>query len=280
MFSRRSLLKALAAGPVFSLVSYGSRIFSLPTQTGASVPEYSHILLHGLIFLEYQDDHLVITVPDVSQHSYEIGIPDSDHDRKEAPAKPSNLLDWTSSLRGGAIKTFPREIGQFSKSTTGVGDLTTNFRFKLVLPLPIEVIPLRLGRLADFPARATGNVWKSMQKQCGPDLALVTCLRYTGKVDPNWSKTNRCHFYAEPKKCLALEHMNEAFRACQQAFQNPSAFDLQIDPHTDVPPTKPQDPGQPGYLSQSDELCLAELAKDDSCKGPNVANCGQFGINP
>jgi hypothetical protein len=280
MLTRRNLLKALAAGPIFSLAAYGRRIAPLAARDVGSDPGYVHILLHGLIFLEYQGDRLIVLAPDAPMHDYRIGIPDQNEARKTAPAAPDNSLDWASILHGGEVRTFPRSIAQFSKSATGVGDLTTAFRLRLVLPLPVAVVPLRLGRLGDFPAITTGNVWKSMKEQSGPDLALITCLRYEGKMDSKWSKANRCHFYAEPTKCLSLAHMNQAFKASQRVFRNPSAFDLQIDPHTNVPSTQPQDPQQPGYLTQSDELCLAELAKDNSCKGPNVANCGQFGVNP
>jgi hypothetical protein len=282
---RRSLLKTLAISPFFAL---GNRSI-IPVARPFATDIY--LFLHGFFFLEYQGNRLIITAPAVDDHDYKIGQPDKKL-LKDVP--PNTTFDWTGDLTGDdqcSAKAFPKQILQFSKGDTGIGDSTGSFHFKLILPCPLHIYSLRLGKAKDFPGR-DGHVWNSIQKHLTDKIALVTCLQFQGTVDSYWPSSSstpyRCHVYAEPHCKTDLEHTRHALIDCRRLFANPTLFDLDIDVGAMLDPvyaTDPHndDPGLTGF-SASDENNLAEVLQSNEChdkRAVNVANCGQYGIvNP
>lgn len=257
----------------------------------------AYILLHGLFFLEYQGSTLVVTTPTVMDHDCRVGNPEDDARLKPAPQYPNNVFHWeNTTLSGGSAVVFPDELFSFSKNEAGTGDITddaTQFRFRLVLPRPLEIIALRQGDRSDFPAKS-GSVWTSIINHSKSlNLGLVMCLRFRGTFDPQFSTTNRCHFYAESDCPTNLDHTNDAYASAAKMFSK--TFDLKIDPDPNplpprIPPLSPavEDLALGDLQNRDeDEFALFEFfAQDAGIHCPltlsvNVANCGQFGVlNP
>lgn len=254
-----------------------------------------YVLLHGLLFMEYKDDLLYITAPYVPArlaplpplmaHNYRFGNPEDGSNLRKIPQ--NSIFDWRYQLTGDKAKEFPREILQFSKKDAETGDIWDDrmkFAFRLILPAPFEIVPLRKGDRYEFPVYTDRKVWSSIAKHGSPKMALVTCLHYQGESDPSGSNTNRCHFYAECDRLEDVRHTNYAYDNTKTMFTK--GFDLQL--HEDatnlplvsaVPPAL-DDPKLTDLENRDkDEYSLAELPKPATAV--NVANCGQFGVlNP
>jgi hypothetical protein len=164
-----------------------------------SAPDYVNILLHGLFFMDFQTDSLVVSTPDVMGHMVMVGckglISDLTHD-----------VDWSDPqgpLVPGTATSFAGipQIPQFSKNV--VGHLTGPYKARIALPFPDKsnIIPLRLGRLSDFKYRnvGSGGIGDQIIAHCGAngnkDLALITCLRYERNAPPT-GQTLTYSFYA------------------------------------------------------------------------------------
>ena len=281
---RRNLLKTLTIAPFFSLEKSEASAMAPPFATDI------YLFLHGFFFMEFQGNQLIITAPEVGDHDYRIGQPDK---ALLKPVPSNTTLDWTGTLTGDNLCTsrgFAIETLQFSKAITGVGDLKGAFHFRVILPCPFAFYPLRKGPAGEFPGK--GNVWNDIYSRLkgsgSKDIALVTCLKYQGSIDPYWPRSSspyRYHLYAEPDCKLELEHTRHALSESKQLFANSGAFDLDIDVNstlTRVDAKKPDDeyPGTLSGFSTDDEKNLAEVLNASYCaqRAVNVANCGQYGI--
>lgn len=243
-----------------------------------STTDYVNVLLHGLFFMEFQTTNLVITSPNVDMHLYRSII-------NGLPADLPHDMDWVSQnpLRTGLDNSFSnhRQIPQFSKDR--VGRLIGPYRFRLVLPAPDEIIPLRLGKLADFYPVAKSAVGADIKNYCSQsgntDLAVVTCLQYERNAAGSGITTNYS-FYAEHLD-PTMDDVNNAYLQAQQLFENPGRFDLQLDtshaPKCVLPVADPSDD-----ITEQDEYSLLELKVGGPCpkEAASVANCIQFGLVP
>jgi hypothetical protein len=303
---RRDVIKTLALSPL--LVNNSLRAFSSTRSFWQSPPPNQvFILLHGLFFLEYKGNNLVVTAPQVVDHDYQIGTPDNDGSDLQ-PIQGQTSLDFSDPKMGlvgdkAFTRRFPPELLQFSKKETGVGDLTGPFRFRCVLPCPLDIVPLRNGPRSDFRC-VPGGIFLSMNKHPGEQISIVTCLVYTGsiaKIHP--TSTNRCHFYAEPDFATGIEHTNQALAEAKLVFAHWDKFDLQLDTtklspealHT-VPARPPIKDSPRVPLSgdfEEDPLFAIRNPRPNSQGGTtqpgvgssttvaqtvNVANCGQYGV--
>jgi len=248
--------------------------------TATPTPDYVNILLHGLFFMDFQTDGLVISTPDVMGHMIKTGckglISDLTHD-----------VDWVVNnrpLKPGTMRSFSGrpQIFQFAKST--VGYLTGPYKARIALPFPAEIIPLRLGQLSDFKYKnaGSGGIGDQIYQNCNAagknkDIALITCLRYERNVlQPN-GKTITYSFYAE-HLMPSGQDTNDALFSSQVLFEHRAAFDLQIDEKATAPDVNPQD--EPSYaITKEDEYTLLEIqANRAATRGPSVMNCMQFGL--
>jgi hypothetical protein len=257
---------------------------------------YVNILLHGLFFMEFNSSNLIVKAPRIDMHRYFIGnqgflteIPSS-ADPFDLDLSPSS----SSGLQPGSINTFANHLSipQFSKSATGVGDLTSSHRFSIKLPFPADIIPLRIGSLIDFKNAVvtSGTVAKNIINSCGTggndDFSLLTCLRYLKEPSFGSPPVVTHSFYAEhPYFPKTPGELNMTYIQAREMWQNKDEFDLQLTMGTIFPPLSPVcPPVHPGYgISSDDENTLAELLLNSPCsasRGTDVANCVQFGINP
>jgi hypothetical protein len=267
-----------------------------------------YILLHGLFFLEYKpDDLLYVTAPFIPSqtspppplmgHDYRIGNPEDGPSLQKVP--PNAVLYWTGKLKGTPRNDFPDQMLQFHKGEAGTGDISddpTQFAFRLILPSPDNIFPLRKGQRSDLPVIKTGSVWSNITKHfpSEPHMALVTCLQYHGDSEPSGSNTNRCHFYAEGDCPEDVPHANHAYDEAKRIFS--VGFDLKLKQGSGTPTTVPVLPPavEDARLTDlkgrdQDEFSLADFFANASgikcpppshspLEGVNVANCGQFGV--
>jgi hypothetical protein len=254
---------------------------------------YVNILLHGLFFLEFSNNLLTVTAPDISMHKYCMV---SNGFLTEFPQqlKPIDIDLSPTSLSGlqqGMINKFTDHpaIPQFSKQDTKVGDLQSNYRLKIILPQPEDLIPLRLAELSDFQKVAqNGNIAKSVYDSCSQGatntkFSLLTSLRYLKKPAFGSPPTVTIGFYAEHMDIPTIPEMNTTYVEAQAIWQNKANFDIQL--QAIFPPSPSVCPEvHPGYgILPDDENSLAELLNADPCsatKGTDVANCVHYGINP
>ncbi|MBZ5508549.1 MAG: hypothetical protein LAO78_24080 [Acidobacteriia bacterium] len=254
---------------------------------------YVNILLHGLFFMEFANNLLVVTAPDIGMHKYCM-VNNGFLTEFPQKVKPIDIDLGPSSLSGlqkGAVNKFTDypAIPQFSKKDAKVGDLKTNYRLQILLPQPEEIIPLRRAELSDFQKVApNGNIAKRVFDSCSQGgknskFSLLTCLRYTKQPAFGSPPTVTIGFYAEHKDFPKISEMNATYTQAQAIWQTGANFDLQL--QEIFPPSPKVCPEvHPGYgIVPDDENSLAELLLEVPCsskKGTDVANCVQFGVNP
>lgn len=289
--SRRTVLKSTVLGPAFSLVN---SVFEYPQGTSSSTFNdmcWVNILLHGLFFMEFKPqsnaDTLVITAPDIKEHKHCMlhnGL------FMEFPLEKPFQMDLRTQLTDlvpGKIDSFEHypAIPQFSKTQAKVGELVgQNYRLRIVLPLPQEIVPLRCGSLMDFGGAAEGQVKESIMSECGKggnnQFALVTCLRYL-KSHANASPPGSTHsFYAEHMQVPDPQQTNQAYKTAGQLFSHPENFDLRL--RVTPPPSLPRVPRDfhPGFgVSSDDEISLPERWEKPSNALVDVGSCIQLGLH-
>ncbi len=193
---------------------------------GMKKPAEVFLFLHGLMFMEFDKAKQILTVtaPDIHDHDYcFLSLVPEDKLDKKLLRPMFRHLDWTKGeLAPGDQDKFPDTIPQFSAGTTFVGRVTAlGHRFQIVLPVPKEIIPLRISRPTVIELK--GKVGTEIAKK--PTFATVTCLRYNNSGGIH----SKHHFYAEPKDCSgSLEHVNHAFQSSRQLFEMPEKFDLTV----------------------------------------------------
>lgn len=287
--SRRKVIGGIALSPIWSAVSpLLAHSQALPGATQKDIC-WVNILIHGLFLMEFKQNAIEITAPDILDHRYCML---SNGFLTEFPSnKPLRMNFGTTSLAGllpGKIISFEDypAIPQFSKTQTGVGDLVgQKYRLKIELPLPLEILPLRCGSLSDF-SRGTesGRVRDSIISACGKNsndkFAMVTCFRYL-KENTNASPPVATHsFYAEHMLSPDASQTNQAYAATSQLFSNPGNFDLRIkvDQTKPLPPVYPD--FHPGYgISSDDERSLPEIVPKLPGSVVDVGSCIQLGFH-
>jgi hypothetical protein len=263
-----------------------------------------YILLQGLFFFEYKSNPscLYVTTPVVkgtvsTRHDYRYGNPEDKGKLKQIDMH--KVFDWRKDLKGNPdYKSFPSLL-QFSKTEAKTGNITDNcseFAFRLILPRPWMIYPLRKGNRSDFRPNVSKYVWKSINNHSDLSfIPLMTCLEYQGNYEPSGSGTNRCHIYAESDCAEDVADANRAYGQCGKPFFT-GGFDFRLDESFGTPPpVKAKAPAaDDGRLTdlrrrdKADEYGLSEFfakAKRIGCPrhpivSVNVANCGQFGVLP
>ncbi|HLJ91079.1 MAG TPA: hypothetical protein VKZ53_30025 [Candidatus Angelobacter sp.] len=245
---RRQFLKACASLPLFTLAQSGlaqEPHESLTTPCCDSGSMY--IFVHGLIFMEFQPNCLVLTAPQVHNHAYLAGAPavatpgDSGQCTWIAapPGKFSRLphkSDWSQAGYLVPEKNkpdFPPQIMRFSKAQTSVGDLAGPYAFRLVLPFPKNIGVTGMLDRRSFDPNPKSNVGLSIsdhRPKVGP-ICTIIYLEYRRPQDPAQlpfgTQGNKLHLYAESPDPQPQQHMNNALKESRMLFQHSESFDLQ-----------------------------------------------------
>jgi hypothetical protein len=257
------------------------------------MPNSANILLHGLFVLQYQGNKLIAMTPDTPHHQFlfrhqgRLGsdrppLPDP------FPILPKEL-DFTNLPGNTAMPPFPTTLPQFSKTTTGVGDLVgVSYRCRIVFNWPLDIMVLRSGgKLSDYNSVPRSVVGQDIRQHSGPELGLITLLHFE-TTGPSFTTNIFAEHRIPPPK---QSHMNPVLAAAKTLFANGAKFDLQLADGT-APPICPDDvePGHPfpakakAYgVQQNDELSFGEVYDNKDCarpvpEGTDVANCVQFGL--
>lgn len=257
----------------------------------------ANILLHGLFVLQYQGNKLIAMTPNFNHHQFLVrqqGQQGTDHGPfpNPFPQVPQDL-NFTH-LAGNTVKqSFPSSMPQFSKTTTGVGDLfanpglAKNYRCRIEFNLPIDIMILRSrGNLSDYHSDPNSIVGQDIHSKSGPSLGLITLLHYETS-GPSFTTSIFAEHRTPP---FPATMMNPALTAARAMFTNGGGspgFDLQLVdcPTCNVPTICPDNPVPPkaqGFgVQQDDEHSFGEIYDKQNCAKPggtDVANCVQFGL--
>lgn len=245
-----------------------------------SACDWVNILVHGLFFMDFHGDKLILSTPDVMGHMVMGGC------KGLLSELPPNI-DWYSMyrpLKKGQTTSFTQwpQIMQFSKVT--VGQLIGPYKCRIVLPLPETVVPLRKGSLSDFKYQnaGSGGVGDQIYDNCrrngaNDELALITCLRYQRNAPPT-GQTLTYSFYAEHIN-PSPQDTNDALMSSQALFERGSAFNLKMDEDASAPTVNAQDEPQYGINAEDEYTLLEGQVGQPQTRGPNVLNCMQFGLS-
>lgn len=258
---------------------------------------FTCILLHGLFFMTFKNNSLVVTTPKFNGHKFGYR-PQGAGSIGPLPAGAPDI-DWTNvGLKDGGVSTFPPSVLQFSSSVTGTGDLlppgNNNYQFKLTLPRPHEVHSFRISKLGDFSLVAKkkppkGNrkdsVRENIIQSCGSSgtnpIALLVGLVY--ERETTCTLPHVLSFYAEHQmKCADIKanDVNMALAEAKKLFPSQGDFDLEFQDADGISPVCPPDQDVFGVV-KNDELSACELLVNDciTIEGVNPINCAQFGVN-
>jgi hypothetical protein len=277
---RRRFLKNCSLVPFLALPNSSFGSFT-PQATCDDV----FVFLHGLMFMEVDSASrtLTVTAPDIHDHKYLfLSLRQNEKVSKELLQPVFRQLDWTTGELGpGVHDSFPKEIPQFSAAATGIGKTrAVGHRFRLILPIPKEVIPVRVAHLPAIKLK--GKVGEEIAKN--NSFAVVTCLRY-GK---NTGIHSRHHFYAEPSECgkllQELEHTNHAFESAKVLFDMPEKFDLLIEKCDSACCVPPEVPRLTCAFEDKDSYHLCEVYKEAiTCNGLTFTGgplCSAMAVTP
>lgn len=265
--NRRELLKMAALSPLLSVRAFRCQTL-IGTQGAKKAPfkkaanSSANVLLHGLFFMEFQDNDLIVAAPFYDPHRYFY----RDHQNpKSLVCVNADLGDFTDGPGSPLpdVDPFPSEILHFSKSDLGLQpgsnyiDVNKTYGCLLKLPAPKHIVALRCGDYDDFASISiNGNVRSSIDKRCGPRLALITWLYYDSPSSKMNFKTRS--YYAEHcNQVLDPVEVNNTLQAATNVFPT---FDLRVSDlsHKQVDP----DPVTqlPSYIAQDDESDLLEIS--------------------
>jgi CHAT domain-containing protein len=283
--SRRAALTGLAASSLLPLTQSCRSARAYPSYVA-----YVNILLHGMSFMRFMNNQLIVHTPIFDDHKlffatngFLVPVPK----RPEFDLTVSTIKLSTK----GTVQDFKGspQIPQFSMGDVNVGTFTNNYNMRLVLPWPEYIVPLRKAALSDFGNASNrskgGKIAQSVYSSCGAnptnDFALVTCMRYAKSDSFGAAPSTTWMFYAEHDTPPSPDSVNAALRSVDQSsFFSNKAFDLSL--HGDFAPRVCPD-SSPGYgITPEDQNTLFEIAEDIKCPpthGTDVANCVQFGIN-
>jgi len=229
----------------------------------------ANILLHGLFFLQYQGDQLIVLAPYHKKHEFK-----KRPQHQQPPLDPLNDEEAFANLIPHNIKqAFPPSMPQFDKNETGVGDLVPkqkpekNYRCQMVLPWPLDIDVIRTrGRMRDLKPMLTSRVGDNILKYSGPGLGLVTVLHYE-TPDPGF--TISC--FAEHMKPANTNEVNDALKDAGKLFANESKFDLrlrEVNRPIICPDPDPLPPKITRYqIIRDDEHSVGEVYDSKDCAG-------------
>jgi hypothetical protein len=273
--TRRGLIKNIVFASLLPTSAISAGSISC-TATG-----HINIFIHGLFFLEVSRDgknNLVINAP-VSKHVLKGGT------RSDPIVIGTTPINWSTVLEGGSFpgldrgfpKDLPTNILRFSRTDTGVGDMTGTPLAQIILPWPKEFLSIRRGYLKDFvPAastkhtahKAVGDNILTLYSQF-PDLhnrlGVVNGFRYCFNLPfpplPGWTPTINFHFYLDPLHENTIPAVNLALIDAKTLFANGnSEFDLQLDESIGNTTTVLEAEGNlPPEVRSEDELAFDEL---------------------
>lgn len=303
---RRYFLRMVALSPltIRGPQAFAARLFG----STAGPCNCINILLHGFFFMEFQKDDqgkdmLVVASPQVDGHQplYR------DHD-SWLLQPPDPVIDLRGALSPGSRQSFPDRVLCFSRKDISLPrdyfvSLANNYSLLMKLPLPRDIVPLRLGLRADLPLSG-GNVARSIEHASNSEhVALVVRLKYDDISDPFFPSTRS--YYEEHCYFPDIGDVKAALDAARTVFGK--EFDLDIPDLKDAIVDLDNQSDLPDEISPDDEIalsegapCLPSGAKDvkkhqsrrgnhrsknhDSKEGDDrtvePSTCPLFGVNP
>jgi hypothetical protein len=258
MMNRRQLMKLLAASPFF--IPGSRNLFNNAALAFASPCNCVNILLHGLFFLEFQNNILVVVSPDHNGHCYRF----RDHGGPLGPLpSPQPVIDLTTQLDGGnTIPPYPAEMLQYKAADVTARKpyiaLAKHYGLVLKLPYPQHIYTLRTGNGGDFHPDPSTNIYKAMKPSLGARIGTITWLQYGPRLNPGFVTRT---FYAEHGSLnVPYTAVNLAFGAAQNVF---SDFDLLLTADANSIVGR-DDPSQlPTEIHPDDERALAEMTRNN-----------------
>jgi hypothetical protein len=237
-----------------------------------------NILLHGLFFMEANNDKLEIYAPPtVSGHRFEGGSRGNVVDLSSITAaidlSDASVLQGKPKADVSDVRKT-RTILQFSRTPVGAFQTKQTNRL-IILPWPLQFFSIRLGDISGFTFDTSGSavIGNDIKARCGDAknrIGIVTGLTYTadfsGPVLPGEHPTRNIHFYYDPGIGHDVNAVNDDLRHSRDIFTNGPGFDLQMQTNANYPATPLDDPANfpnvPG-ISPEDGLALDEPVKTE-----------------
>lgn len=290
---RRSFVKMLGYGALYGALSCAvEETFTDSLMAECSSSSFVCILLHGLFFMGFKGNNLIVATPTFTPHQFQF--------REQGNALGSlpggQNIDWTSvGLVDNTASTmnFLPNIPQFSSGETGVGEFmpagTTSHKFQLILPRPDEIHGFRECDISKFKDCTEKNhpkpsgltpMRENIISKCGPNFALLTGLVF--RKTAAWKRKSVVSFYAEHRNScdLTKDDLNLALNEGKTLFKTPGNFDLQYSKPPAPTSTCPNECDGFG-VTKDDQLSIEEISLQDCCvpKGANPINCAQYAVN-
>lgn len=255
--TRRALLQSFALAPALQLLN--SNLAHALMSAGPQANTY--ILLHGMFFMAFEGNNLVVATPQHLPHHFQTR--DHGGPLQTLPAGDINL----TSLEGGAVQCFPSDVIQFSASSMQrvkpVLSSATKFQTRITLPFPKAIFAYRTDTADHFLGDPGKNVTQSILSFAGPRLGTITCLEYGPGSNPFVRS-----YYAEHPTRVGSTEVNLAFDAARdQGFCGPG-FDLTILPGYVPDPYRDPDASLPPGVLGDDEASLEEISATTSLYRP------------
>lgn len=268
------------------------------TKTAAGHPSFAptackcvSILLHGLFFLEVQEDTLYAVAPTVTGHK-------GGYFMRNQGMKPLRVsgTQYLKYLKGShPDPTFPEALLRFKKDEIHHPgpffiDSTAldQYELSLILPIPNYIRALRKGDYGKFDPQS-GNVESSIRKNhtSSSEVPLILSLEYD-LTDVGYRVLS---FHAEhPKLIVTKPDVNLAFHEAQSVFP---FFDLQVNSVDPGFVPCDDDEHRPAEVMEDDEKSIYSVLNHLDCVPPGakllkkaskvatsiqVATCPQFGV--
>jgi len=239
---------------------FGRNLFNSAGLAFASPCNCVSILLHGLFFLEFQNNMLVVVSPDHNGHCYRY----RDHGDPLGPLpSPNPVIDLNGKLGGGSTApSYPPEMLQYKAADVTARkpyiDLTKNYGLVLKLPYPQHIYTLRAGSGGDFHPDTTTNIYNSMKTYLGAKIGIITWLQYGPSPNPGFATRT---FYAEHGSLsVPYQAVNRAFGAARNVFPD---FDLLLNGNANSIVGRDQANQLPSEIDPDDERALGEMTSNN-----------------
>jgi hypothetical protein len=234
---------------------------------GGPSQNYVNILLHGLFFMEFIGNVMVVTSPVVAGHEIKAGC----GFLVDLPGG-TNIDLTESDLCPGSTRCFPKSMLVIPRMS--VGNITGAYALRITLPLPQEIVTLRHVKHKEMQGTCSGKTCTIFCNACEDRFGLLTCLRYLSKRNNPLNPLNFA-FHAEHPEEPSVAHANHAYKAARGLFKGPGGFDLCF---TKLGTTVGFDDGRPYGITLDDQRSLFERTPRPLYGAPTPVNCMMFGI--
>jgi hypothetical protein len=264
-FTRRNLLKSLAAAPLISALS---PLENVVAKTSQPTPELC-LWFHGLFAFVIKNDYIAVLTPKVEDHKFLAGLWKQEQKLREG--EWYRLSGVSEAGRPNPWPVVPKERMLYLSDVKAINMADSYCLIRL--PFPRQIIPLRYAK-----ARFTGDDAKLATATTYPTVQLMRyrVVDYRNlRLEPfnAWVKQKRppaiinFHIFAEPDYMVHPDHAMRAFEGMMEMF---SGVDLKLTDTSDR--CFPLDTNLSAGIDPKQQISLGE--RNGACDKPTGGRTG------